>query len=85
MPMVHFLNSFSFKIFLIYQYHDFSVDFKLRVHFSVLTIWPLPSSFLCGNFGHVSFCSLCVKINSIIPNISFFRVFQVQIDISDSV
>ena len=58
--MVHFLNSFSFKIFLIYQYHDFSVDFKLRVDFSVLTIWPLPSSFLCGNFGHVSF-SLCVS------------------------
>ena len=36
--MVHYLNSFSFKKVLIMLCYVFSVDFKLRVDFSGLTI-----------------------------------------------
>ena len=40
--MVHNLNSFSFKIVLIYQVMFLSVDFKLRVDFNGVTIRPWP-------------------------------------------
>ena len=36
--MVHYLNSFSFKKVLIMICYVFSIDFKLRVDFSGLTI-----------------------------------------------